>query len=267
MGRAISLAALTVLEARPIAAVRIAARCGYSHVGLRPVAATDSEPHVPILTDPAARRELLAVLAGEGITVLDCEIVRLLPETDWDLMERAVEFTTEFGSARLLVADNDPEPARSADSLARLAALAAPLGVTPCLEFMPWTSSPNLAAARQRIAGTANAALLIDAFHLARSGGSPSDLDPDDRVSYLQLCDIAGQIPPLDAILREARADRLFPGEGEIDLAGLLQRLPGLPVSLEVPADRLRDAGASAEARAHLAITATRRVLAAIGHD
>ena len=66
----------------------------------------------------------------------------------------------------------------------------------------------------------------------------------------------------MDEILREARSDRLFPGEGEIDLAGLLTRLPGLPISLEVPADRLRASGIDAAKRARMAMEATRRLLA-----
>ena len=193
--------------------------------------------------------------------MLDCEIVRLLPETDWELMQRTIDFAADFGAHRLLVADNDPDASRSAASLARLAGMAAAHEVAACLEFMPWTCAPDLTAARRRIAGIDGAALLIDAFHLARSGGSPADLLASDRVSYLQLCDIGGPIPAMDEILREARSDRLFPGEGEIDLAGLLARLPHCPVSLEVPADRLRDAGVAAEQRARLAIAAARRVM------
>jgi sugar phosphate isomerase/epimerase len=139
--------------------------------------------------------------------------------------------------------------------------------VIPHLEFMPWTAAPNLAAARTRTAGIAGCAILVDAFHLARSGGAPQDLAPGDpAVGYVQLCDIAGPIPAsMDAILAEARADRLMPGEGEVDLAALLGRLPGLPVSLEVPADRLRDAGVGPRERAAMAITATRRLLERCG--
>jgi sugar phosphate isomerase/epimerase len=253
--RPVSLAALTVLEAGPFDTVRIARACGYSHVGLRPVAATPQELHVPILGHRSNRVELRRVLEGEGIAVLDCEIVRLEPKIDWVRMTQVIEFTAEFGARRLLIADNDPEPQRSAGSLARLAELGAAHGVTPCLEFMPWTCAPNLAAARARISGIANAALLIDAFHLARSGATPDDLCSDDpAISYLQLCDIAGPIPSIDQILREARSDRLFPGDGEIDLPDLLARLPQRPISLEVPADRLRDAGWSPERRARHAL-------------
>jgi sugar phosphate isomerase/epimerase len=264
--RAISLAALTVLEAGPFEMVRIARACGYSHVGLRPIPAAAGEPHMPILDNHPNRSELHRVLDGEGIAVLDCEIVRLTDAIDWDIMARVVDFAAEFGASRLLVADNDPDHGRSRDSLARLAGLASACGVVPCLEFMPWTCSPNLAAAREKVAGLGNAALLVDAFHLNRSGGSPEDIAPCDPVSYLQLCDIAGPVPALtEEILREARADRLFPGEGEIDLAALIRQTGSVPVSLEVPADRLRLAGVPALERARLAIEASRRLLAA--HD
>ncbi|WP_198519283.1 sugar phosphate isomerase/epimerase family protein [Novosphingobium kunmingense] len=253
---------MTVLEAGPFEQVRIARRCGYSHVGLRPVAATPVEPHTAILSDRHLRSELRALLDGEGIGVLDCEIVRLTDAIDWDAMQAVIDFTQEFGCRLLLVADNDPDPVRSSASLAKLAELSRPAGVTPCLEFMPWTCSPNLAAARARIEDVRGAALLIDAFHLARSGSSPSDLaDRDPDVAYLQLCDIAGPVPDLDAILDEARSNRLFPGEGDIDLPTLLARFPGLPISLEVPADRLRDAGVTAQERARMAFDAARTLL------
>ena len=65
----------------------------------------------------------------------------------------------------------------------------------------------------------------------------------------------------MNAILTEARANRLMPGEGEIDLIGLLRTCPDLPISLEIPADRLRNAGVGAADRASMAIAATRRVL------
>ena len=255
MQRPLSLAALTVLQASPPDMARIAARCGYSHVGLRPLAATPAEPQFPLLTDSALCRELARVLDGEGIGVLDVEIVRLVPAMDWQQIERVLEFAARFGAARLLVADNDPERARSKATLAELAGRCAPYGVTPHLEFMPWTCAPDLAAAKDRIAGIANCRLLIDAFHLVRSGGSVDLITPGDPdIGYVQLCDIAGPIPAMDEILREARSDRLLPGKGDIDLAALLERLPALPVSLEVPSDAMRDSGVSAERRAQLAI-------------
>jgi sugar phosphate isomerase/epimerase len=262
MARAISLAALTVLDVSPLDAARIAARVGYSHIGLRCVPATPDEAHAPILSDARLRRDLRNLIEGEGLRVLDTEIVRIKPEMDWDALSGVLSFSQEFCASRLLVADNDPEPGRCRDSLAKLAGIARQYDVTPHLEFMPWTCSPDLRTAQNRIADIDNCALLIDAFHLVRSGGTISDVTlRDPSVGYLQLCDIAGPIPALNEILREARADRLFPGEGDIDLVGLLQKFPDIPISLEIPADRLRDTGWTAEARAKRAFDTALSVL------
>ena len=266
MSRAVSLAALSVLEAGPVETIRIAGALGYSHVGLRPVAATPGERHWPMMTDAALLGEIRAALAGEGVAVLDVEILRLTPVIDWDEMKATADLAGRLGATRILVADNDPDPGRARASLARMGAIVQEAGAVATLEFMPWTCTPDLAAARARTQGLPGVAMLIDAFHLARSGGQVADVAPGDpQVSYLQLCDIAGPIPPMDDILREARADRLFPGEGEIDLPGLLARLPGLPLSLETPADRLRLAGVGPRERAGLAMAATRRLLELAG--
>ena len=244
----------------------MAARCGYCHVGLRPLAATPDETHFPILTDNALKRELLAVLDGEAIRVLDVEIIRIRPDMDWAQIESVCAFAQQLGATRMLVADNDPDPVRSKETLAKLSAVSAPYNVTPHLEFMPWTCAPNLTSALDRIAGIENCRLLIDAFHLVRSGGNPADITfREPQVGYVQLCDISGPIPAMDEILREARSDRLFPGDGEINLAQLLTTLPDIPISLEIPCDRLRDAGITAEARALRAITGTRALIERTG--
>lgn len=133
---------------------------------------------------------------------------------------------------------------------------------------MPWTDVPTIAVARQvaDASGRPDAGVLVDAFHLNRSGGTPSDIPQwSPRFGYVQLCDIAGPIPPdMADILHEARAERLFPGEGDCDLAGLLRRLPAMtPVSLEVPRDDLRAQGLTAEDCARRAIDAVRAVLQA----
>jgi len=40
----------------------------------------------------------------------------------------------------------------------------------------------------------------------------------------------------MQELIRQARGDRLFPGEGGLDLKGLLAALPaGLPISVEIP--------------------------------
>jgi sugar phosphate isomerase/epimerase len=79
------------------------------------------------------------------------------------------------------------------------------------------------------------------------------------RTNYLQLCDAPAERPgDMQEIIRQARSDRLFPGEGELDLENLLRVLPaGLPISVEVPYAKPM----SALERAKRALAATQKLL------
>ena len=59
---------------------------------------------------------------------------------------------------------------------------------------------------------------------------------PTELLHYTQICDAeAGTHFTAEQMIRTARGERLPPGEGTIDLAGLFAALPpDLPVSVEV---------------------------------
>ncbi|WP_333967988.1 TIM barrel protein, partial [Pseudomonas aeruginosa] len=168
----------------------------------------------------------------------------------------------------VLVAGNDDDERRSADNFAALCDLARPLGLDPHLEFMPWTGIRDLRQAARVVEAAArdNAGLLLDAFHFDRSASSLEDLRaiPPARLGYAQLCDVVGPRPTsMDEILRQAREERRFPGDGGLDLLALLRALPeNLPLSLEVPALDLLARGVDGTERARLAIERTRALLA-----
>jgi sugar phosphate isomerase/epimerase len=64
-------------------------------------------------------------------------------------------------------------------------------------------------------------------------------------------------------ILRQARQERRFPGDGDCDLAGLLGCLPAnIPLSLEIPTVQLLEQGVSGLERARMALDKTRDLLA-----
>lgn len=265
--RIISLAALTVLELSPPDMVDVAARAGYSHVGLRTEPATPEEHHYPILRDAELRRQTKARLRDTGIKVLDIEILRLKPDTRVADFIPHLEFGADFGATELLVAGNDPDEQRVAEHFAELCDLAAPFGIHPHMEFMPWTDCRSLSEARRLIerAGRANGCVLIDAFHFDRSGSRLEEIASlsSSRMRYAQLCDVMGPTPAdMAEILRQARQERCFPGDGDCDLLGLLKHLPaGLPLSLEIPTQRLLEQGISALQRAQMAMDKTRSVL------
>jgi len=265
--RIFSLAALTVLELSPPDMVEVAARAGYSHVGLRTEPATPEEYHFPLLRDPDLRRQTAARLRDTGVKVLDIEILRLKPATLVADFEPHLAVGAEFGATELLVAGNDPDEQRLTDNFAALCDLAAKYGIHPHMEFMPWTDCKDFAQARRVVegAGRANGCVLIDAFHFDRSASRLEDialLSPT-RMRYAQLCDVIGPRPDsMDEILRQARQERRFPGDGDCDLLGLLRGLPAnIPLSLEIPTRQLLEQGISALQRAQMALDKTRSVL------
>lgn len=265
--RIFSLATLTVLEVSPPKMVEVAARAGYSHVGLRLEPATPQEHHFPLVKDVALRRQTLAQLRDSGIKVLDVEILRLKPETRVADFEVLLAVGAEFGASELLVAGNDPDEQRMTDNFAALCDLSRQYGLHPHLEFMPWTDARNLQQAVRIVegAGRDNGGVLVDAFHFDRSASRLEDLQKVDpaRLRYVQLCDVAGPRPDdMAEILRQARSERRFPGDGDCDLLGLLRCLPAnVPLSLEIPTVHLLEQGVSALDRASMALEKTRALL------
>ncbi len=268
MTHRLSLAFLTVFDAGPVEAVRIAAETGYDLVGLRflPAAAQGEGPY-PILTDTGLQREVAAALRDTGVGLADIEIARLGPATDIAGFARFLALGERLGARNVLVAGDDPDHARLADSFARFCELAAAHGLTADLEFMPWTAVKTLAQARAIVeaAGLANGGVLVDAIHLQRSGSTLAEVAdlPARMIHYAQICDAPGSYDVSDAgLIATARGARLYPGEGDIDLAGLVRALPaGIVLSLEIPhLDRARSC--TPAARARQAMAATRTLLA-----
>lgn len=266
--RIFSLASLTVLELSPPDMVEVAARAGYSHVGLRLVPATPEEHHFALVADADLRRQTLARLRDTGIRVLDVEILRLKPDTVVADFEKILAVGAEFGASELLVAGNDSDEQRMTQNFAELCDLAASYGLHPHLEFMPWTDARDLEQAVRIVegAGRENGAVLVDAFHFDRSGSRLEALArvAPSRLRYAQLCDVAGPRPAdMAEILRQARNERRFPGDGDCDLPGLLSCLrANIPLSLEIPTVQLLEQGVSGLARAQMALDKTRDLLA-----
>ena len=137
-------------------------------------------------------------------------------------------------------------------------------GIRVALEFMAFRPLQDLESALALIdrCGADNVGVLIDALHLARSGGSPETVAdiPAGRIAMAQLCDAPLAPPAFDELAAEARNGRLHPGEGELRLDELLDVLPdGLPISVEVP--HFGDAGRSFVERAQDSKIAVERFL------
>ncbi|NGN42994.1 sugar phosphate isomerase/epimerase [Mesorhizobium sp. CGMCC 1.15528] len=245
MTRLLSLAHLTALSLTPPELIRVAAETGYQAVGLRLVAVTPETPSYPLMDDPMGLRETRAALADTGIRILDVEFLRLEPTTEPAKFLPVLETAAELGASQVLLAAYDPDESRLVHNVAALADLAHPLGLTVNLEFYPWTVVSCLADAERVVAASdaANAGILVDALHLARSSTTLAELraSPANRYNYLHLCDASADHPgSLEGLLLAARAERLAPGDGGLDLAGFLSAMPAdLPIGLEVPMERM----------------------------
>ena len=239
--RSLSLAALTVLDVSPPEQVRIAALTGYSHVGIRLLPATPDDPDYDMLGDTRTVRETLAALRDTGIRVSDVEIVRLTPDFNLNARRPCLETAARLEAQQVLVAGNDDNLSRCAENLAKLAQAGEDYGLTMNLEPMPWTHLPTLASAQKLIteSGQRNVGILVDAIHFWRAGESLEALSAlaPEQLNYMQLCDAPAQIPTdIQELIYQARSARRVPGEGELDLRGLLAALPStIPVSVEVP--------------------------------
>ena len=265
-----SLAHLTALSLSPPELVDAAAAAGYRYVGLRMTKVTMEEPHYPLTYDPALMRATKTHLAATGIEVLDIELARITSGDNPRDFQRFLEAGAELGARHVITQLPDADFARKTDRFAELCQLARPLGLTIDLEFPSWTETPDLTTATRilRAADQPNAGMLIDLLHFARSESNVDELRelPPEWFHFAHVCDAPAEIPSTTAgLIHTARFERLFPGEGGIDVHGILAALPaGIPYALEIPRATLA-AQVGAKEHARLAISAARGHLDAPG--
>ena len=173
--------------------------------------------------------------------VFDLEIIRINEGFDPHTWDALYDVGAQLQAKAILVAGDDPNESRLTTNYARLCEVMAPYGMTADLEFMPWTAVPDAKAALRIVdnAGRpANAGILVDALHFGRSDTTLADIRaiPRELLHYAQICDAeAGRNFTTEQMIHTARCERLLPGEGSIDLRGLMATLPAdLPVSVEV---------------------------------
>jgi sugar phosphate isomerase/epimerase len=133
----------------------------------------------------------------------------------------------------------------AADAVGGVCRRAAPLGIRICLEFIPDSGLPDLPFAQAVVeaCGEPNASVLLDVFHLDRSGGTVDDIRrlPPNAIAGIQLSD-RRRPPPGTAYV--PLSGRLLPGDGELPLRELveaaLQNSPDATIDIEVLNDELR---------------------------
>jgi sugar phosphate isomerase/epimerase len=255
-----SLAHLTILGAPPPAAVQIAFRAGYDFVSLRIIPMRlPNEPNYDLSRNPAMLRETKAALSATGLALHDIELARITDGVDVKSYAPCLETGAELGARRVICSIWTPNAAYALDGLGELCAMAAQRNLSMSLEFVTWSNLTNLQDALEvvRKLKRPNLGLLIDMLHFNRSRVRPEELSavPRSWFHFAHVCDAPKEIPTTtDGLIHTGREARLDPGEGGIDIASILGRMPEIPYSLEIPnLARVKELGYAEHARLCLA--------------
>jgi sugar phosphate isomerase/epimerase len=183
--------------------------------------------------------------------------------------DRLCAMGEEIGARSITVVEfygATPSVDTASEAFAGVCDVAARHGIVVHLEFLPWTGIADLATAWAivRGAGRSNGGLLIDSWHLFRSGSTLEELAaiPGDAIAYVQIDDAPAEAE--SDLSDETQHRRLVPGRGDLDLVGMIRALDatgyGGPIGVEVFSDVLLTQPMSDVARE--TADATRAVLA-----
>lgn len=258
MRKQYSLAYLTVYGCSPPEMVYIAARTGYDFVSLRliPMGVPGEKPYLP--EDKEMIRKTRAALSETGIKVLDLELARIIEDVDPKSYLSAMEAAAELGAKHVISSAWTTDPTDRnfiVDRYAEICDLANPLDLTVNLEFPTFSSLKNLQEATDivRSANRPNGGILIDTlyFHYSGTGLDELELFPHEWLNFMHICDTAKEIPTnKNDMIHVARDERLYVGEGCIDFSSIINRLPPMPYSIELPnVKRLKEFGYEGHAR------------------
>ena len=236
----LSLAYLTIDGAGPVEHVETAAVAGFDAAGLRIQSPSHIADRSSIVGDRALIRDIRRALASTGLKALDAEVLTLAEGATAQSYLPMLDAAAEIGFAFVQVVGEDPDLARATDLLDGIAELTAERGMGVALEFMHFRAISTIEEASTMCATIArpNLGLLLDPLHLARSGGSPAEVQAlaHGTIALAQLCDAPAGPPRGEKLAEEARGGRLHAGDGALPLHAFLDALPTrLPISVEVP--------------------------------
>lgn len=239
----------TIAQATATELIRVAANAGFQCVALSTVA------HRGLLEDGGRAVRSLCETTGVTIESID-PIIGGLPglpaasDLTADLAvyleataKQAIRMAEAVHATSVNIAHFLGRPETSLDRLIEtigsIVEHAARRGVDVTLEFIPGTGIPDLATAARIVdaIGVPELRVLLDVWHLARSGGTVEDvaLLAPHSIGWVQLSD---RIEPEPGAAYVPMSGRLMPGAGALPLDALLMATltnsPGIAVCAEV---------------------------------
>lgn len=253
-----SLAHLTLIGASAPELVFIAARAGYDSVSPRFV-----PMHVPgefacAPEDKAMVQATKYALQTTGLKVLDIELARITEDFDPRKLESALELGGELGAKHMIMSawtKSRDDRNFLIESYAETCERALPYGITIDLEFPSFSRLRTLDETLDIVQAAAqpNGGILIDTLYLHLSRVDLGELlhVPAEYIHFLHISDCLPGIADTQAgMIQLARDARLYPGEGWIDFEGIIERLPPVYYSIELPNKaRIKELGYEEHAR------------------
>ena len=248
--RRYSLAYLTVFGCPPPEMIYLAKRAGYDAVGLRPISMNlPGEPVFDLARNPPLLQQTRRALTTTGLSVHDIELARIGDGADVDSWRPSLEIGAELGARHVIASIWTTDQGFAREAFAQVCETARPLGMTVNLEFVTFAALKTLREARTflDVVHQPNSGILVDTLHCSRSRVTLAELDdlPRHLVHFAHVCD--GAVPwdeTNEGLIHTARDERLYVGEGGIDVAGILRRLPPVVYAIELPhTARVREVG------------------------
>ena len=266
MSHKYSLVHLTCISCPPPEFIRTAAAAGYDYVSLRtiPMGLPNEVPH--LLTDRVLLKETRAASLETDVKINDTENARIFDGVNVQEYAPHLAAAAELGIKHILCNVWTANRSFYTKKFAELCQLAAQFDQDINLEFVTWAGITNLEQAAQllRDVDLPNVGIVVDALHFHRSRVKLEELEslPKEWFRFMHLCDAVQEIPTdLDVLVHDGREERLYPGEGAIDLKGILSKLPeNIVRGIEIP-HSVRTAEIGFEAHARRALEYAKKYL------
>lgn len=236
-----SLAQLTVLNTSPLEISKMAHECGYDYVSLRQIYMNlPDEQRFELIKDKKMLNDLKAYLNNTGLKILDVELARIFDGVNVKDYEPIFELSANLGAKNILSSIWTDEKSYYIEQFNRLCELAKKYDLDVNLEYVPIAGVNTLAKALEVIESVTieNARLLVDIHHFHRAKDSVEELKkvPEKYFNFSHLCDACKEIPSdIEEMKRILRQERLYVGEGGIDIKDILNAMPVVPYSIELP--------------------------------
>lgn len=267
-----SLVHMTNPYCPPPELIRVAAKVGFDCVSLRTIptrlsgsienseinamkATTRGIEPFDIVKDKQLLLETKRAAKETGIIINDTENARIFDGVDVRNYEPDLEAAAELGVHHILTNIWTSDKSFYTEQFSLLCELAESYGLTVNLEFVTWASVKDLKDAKELLiaSGAKNVGIVVDVLHAYRSKVQLSEFDelPQSWFNYLHLSDCEKEIPTdVETLIHNGRDERLYPGEGAIDIKAFINKIPHAVRGVEVPSiSRIKKYGFEEHAR------------------